>query len=82
MSHDFLDHGDVRFLFAESGTKGVARAMCAAMGEGFRFAIFLLRLDLFCSIVLIEDTSDRAINVVGAGQATNATTEDKIRATV
>ena len=78
MSHDFLNHSHVRFLFAKSGTKGVAQIMCAEMRDGFRLAILLLRLSLLCRIVLIENTSDRAINVVSTEKATSAIAEDKI----
>lgn len=82
MPHDFLDHSHVRFLFAESGAKGVAQVMCAEMRDGLRLAILLLRMGLFRGIVLIEDTSDRAINVVSTEKATSAIAEDKIIVTV
>lgn len=82
MSHDFLDHSHVRFLFAESATKGVAQVMCAEMRDGLRPAIILLRLGMFCSIVLIENTSDCAINIVSAEKTTGAITKDKIMVTV
>ena len=78
MSHDFLNHSHVRFLFAESGTKGVAQVMCAEMRDGLRPAIILLRLGVFCSIVLIENTSYRAINIVSTEKATGAIAKDKI----
>ena len=78
MSHDFLDHNHVRFLFAESATKGVAQVMCAEMRDGLRPAIILLRLGMLCSIVLIENTSNRAINIVSTEKATGAIAKDKI----
>ena len=82
MSHDFLDHSHVRFLFAESATKGVAQVMCAEMRDGFRLAILLLRMSLLCSIVLIENASDCAINIVSTKKTTSAIAKDKIRVTV
>ena len=78
MSHDFLNHGHVRLLFAEPGTKGVAQIMCAEMRDGFWLAMLLLRLSLFCGIVLIENTSNRAINIVGTEKTAGAIAKDKI----
>ena len=56
--------------------------MCAEMRDGFRLAILSPRLGLFCGIVLIENTSNRAINIVSTEKATGAIAKDKIGVTV
>ena len=82
MSHDFLNHCHVGLLFTEPRTKGVAQVMCAEMWDGFRPAFLLLRLSLFCSVVLIENTSDCPINVVCTEKASGAIAKDKIIVTI
>ena len=56
----------------------MTQVMCAEMRERFRSAILLLRLSLLCSIVLVENTSNRAINIVSTEKATGAIAKDKI----
>ena len=62
MTHDCLNHFQIGFVFAKSGTKCVPQMVARKIGKNNRLSPFSFGLYDFLGIVAMSDSLDRAVN--------------------